>query len=138
MADTVESGGWLCYCQKGRSLMPFDSDISSDTSSGTVADVEVGTQTAHVSDDEVVEVAPIWLQRISLFVLVLFCVYLGVLVTILPWWTRIWDHNDFIQARPALSMVLHMGAVRGLISGVGLLDIWIGISEAIHYRDHRA
>jgi len=33
--------------------------------------------------------------------------------------------------------VLHNGAVRGLISGVGLLDIWIGVSEAIHYRDHR-
>jgi hypothetical protein len=32
--------------------------------------------------------APVWLQRLSLFVLVLFCVYLGVLVMILPWWTR--------------------------------------------------
>ena len=82
-------------------------------------------------------IAPIWLQRTSLFVLVLFCVYLGVLVTILPWWTRIWDHNLFIQSRPALAAVLRMGAVRGLISGVGLLDIWIGVSEAIHYRDHR-
>jgi hypothetical protein len=27
--------------------------------------------------------------------------------------------------------------VRGLISGLGLLDIWIGVSEAVHYRDHR-
>jgi hypothetical protein len=82
-------------------------------------------------------VAPIWLQRTSLFVLVLFCVYLGVLVTILPWWIKVWDHNLFIQARPQLAAVLRMGAVRGLISGVGLLDIWIGVSEAIHYRDHR-
>lgn len=81
--------------------------------------------------------APIWLQRTSLFVLVLFCVYLGVLVTILPWWTKVWDHNLFIQSRPALAVVLRNGAVRGLISGVGLLDIWIGVSEAIHYRDHR-
>jgi len=32
--------------------------------------------------------APVWLQRLSLFVLVLFCVYLGVLVMVLPWWTR--------------------------------------------------
>ncbi|HUD22001.1 MAG TPA: hypothetical protein VMQ60_04090 [Acidobacteriaceae bacterium] len=82
-------------------------------------------------------VAPIWLQRTSLFVLVLFCVYLGVLVTILPWWTKVWDHNLFIQSHPALAAVLRNGAVRGLISGVGLLDIWIGVSEAIHYRDHR-
>ena len=81
--------------------------------------------------------APVWLQRLSLFVLVLFCVYLGVLVMILPWWTRIWDRNEFILARPWLAAILHNGAVRGMISGLGLLDIWIGISEAVHYRDYR-
>src|ERR1700727_446497 len=80
---------------------------------------------------------PIWLQRLSLFVLVLFCVYLGVLVMILPWWSRIWDRNEFILARPWLAAILHNGAVRGIISGLGLLDIWIGISEAVHYRDYR-
>lgn len=83
-------------------------------------------------------VAPVWLQRLSLLVLVLFCVYLGVLVTILPWWTRVWDHNLFFQSRPALAAVLHTGAMRGIISGLGLLDIWIGVSEAVHYREHRA
>lgn len=81
--------------------------------------------------------APVWLQRISLFVLVLFCVYLGVLVMILPWWSRIWDNNMFIQSHPLLASVLHNGAVRGIISGLGLLDVWIGISEAVHYRDYR-
>ena len=82
-------------------------------------------------------VAPVWLQRMSLLVLVLFCLYLGVLVTVLPW-IRVWDNNMFINSRPALAAVLHNGAVRGLISGIGLMDIWIGLSEAIHYRDHRA
>jgi len=81
--------------------------------------------------------APVWLQRVSLFVLVLFCIYLGVLVTVLPWWTRVWDHNMFLAARPTLAHVLHNGYVRGIISGLGLLDIWIGISEAIHYRDYK-
>ncbi len=32
---------------------------------------------------------------------------------------------------------MRLGPVRGIISGLGLLDIWIGISEAIHYRDQR-
>jgi hypothetical protein len=84
------------------------------------------------------KVAPLWLQRLSLLILVVFCVYLGVLVTILPWWTRVWDQNMFILAHPRLAAVLHHGAVRGFISGLGMLDIWIGISEAVHYRDHRA
>lgn len=81
--------------------------------------------------------APVWLQRMSLFVLVLFCVYLGVLVMVLPWWPRMWDQNMFVEARPQLAAVLHNGAVRGLISGLGVLDIWIGISEAVHYRESR-
>ncbi len=80
---------------------------------------------------------PIWLQRLSLFVLVLFCVYLGVLVMVLPWWTRIWDHNALMDAHPPIAAFLRNGAVRGIISGLGLLDIWIGISEAVHYRDYR-
>ncbi len=80
---------------------------------------------------------PVWLQRLSLFVLVLFCVYLGVLVMVLPWWPRIWDHNMLISAHPAIAAILRNGAVRGIISGFGLLDIWIGISEAVHYRDYR-
>ena len=94
---------------------------------------ESGSRPEHQSG----RAAPIWLQRLSLCVLVLFCIYLGVLVLILPWSTRIWDHNQLINSRPWLSAFLHNGAVRGLISGLGLLDIWIGISEAVHYRDHR-
>lgn len=81
--------------------------------------------------------APVWLQRLSLFVLVLFCVYLGVLVMLLPWWTKVWDHNLFFLSHPTLGTILRNGAVRGMISGLGLLDIWIGISEAVHYRDYR-
>ena len=82
-------------------------------------------------------IAPIWLQRLSLFVLVLFCVYLGAIVTVLPWWSSVWDHNLFFTSHPRLWAVLRLGPTRGVISGMGLLDIWIGISEAIHYRDQR-
>jgi hypothetical protein len=79
----------------------------------------------------------LWLQRVSLFILVLFCVYLGAIVTVLPWpWLMdVWDHNNYFQAHPELWAILRLGPVRGIISGLGLLDIWIGISEAIHYRE---
>lgn len=81
--------------------------------------------------------APLWLQRLSLVILVLFCVYLGVVITVLPWWTSVWDHNLFFTSHPWLWAILRLGPVRGVISGVGLLDIWIGISEAINYRDDK-
>jgi len=110
--------------------MPLDVHVSSDNPDAP-AHAEFAEQ--HTSS----AIAPVWLQRLSLFVLVLFCVYLGVLVMVLPWWTKIWDNNLFINSRPALAAVLHTGAVRGLVSGLGLLDIWIGVSEAVHYRDQR-
>jgi hypothetical protein len=121
--------------------MPFDAHIPSEDLAAPSAPPQLpNAETAPAQaapEPGTGAVAPIWLQRLSLFVLVLFCVYLGVLVMILPWWTRVWDHNLFIQSRPALAAVLRNGAVRGLISGLGLLDIWIGVSEAIHYHDHR-
>jgi len=81
--------------------------------------------------------APVWLQRLSLVVLVVFCLYLGSMVAILPWWTRVWENNTIVLDHPQLAAFLRRGAVRGVLSGIGLLDIWIGISEAIHYRDYR-
>ena len=81
--------------------------------------------------------APVWLQRLSLAVLVIFCLYLGLLMAWLPWWTDMWDRNALLLRHPAVHTILVRGPVRGLISGLGLLDLWIGISELIHYRDYR-
>jgi hypothetical protein len=118
--------------------MELESHVSSDPSGASPGPFPPESKPMETSQSQASgTVAPVWLQRLSLFVLVLFCVYLGVLVTILPWWPSIWDRNLFIQSRPALAAVLHNGAVRGLISGFGMLDVWIGISEAVHYRDHR-
>ncbi len=81
--------------------------------------------------------APIWLQRMSLMVFVLFCFYIGGLMTVLPWWAKFWDQNGWLMAHPAVDGLLMQGWVRGLVSGIGLVDVWIGISELIHYRDYR-
>jgi len=87
---------------------------------------------------EVPPPAPVWLQRMSLLVLVLFCFYIGTLLAVLPWWPRYWDHNGWLLAHPGIEAVLNHGWVRGLVSGIGLIDIWIGVSELVHYRDFRS
>jgi hypothetical protein len=81
--------------------------------------------------------APIWLQRMSLLVLVLFCFYIGGLLAILPWSPRYWDQNAWLLSHPTLQTLLGKGWVRGTVSGLGLLDIWIGISELLNYKDLR-
>lgn len=88
-------------------------------------------------NDEQAVPAPVWLQRLSLGVLVIFCLYLGLLIALLPWWKEMWDRNPLLLRHPALRAFLMKGTVRGLISGLGVLDLWIGISELIHYRDYR-
>ena len=82
--------------------------------------------------------APIWLQRVSLMVLVVFCLYLGGLLVYLPWWKAMWDHNAFLLDFPRLHHYLVQGPVRGLVSGLGLLDLWIGLSEIVHYQEYRS
>ena len=81
--------------------------------------------------------APVWLQRMSLLVLVLFCFYIGGLLAVLPWSPRYWDQNGWLLAHPAVQAVLGQGWVRGLVTGVGLIDIWIGVSELLHYQDYK-
>jgi len=81
--------------------------------------------------------APVWLQRISLIVLVVFCFYIGGLMAWLPWQQRLWDQNAWLLAHPAVEAVMQLGWVRGLVTGIGLIDIWIGVSELLHYRDYR-
>jgi len=82
--------------------------------------------------------APVWLQRVSLVVLVIFCFYVGGLLMLLPWWPRYWEQNGWLMSHPAMDAVLQRGWVRGVISGIGMLDMWIGVSEVVHYRDYRA
>jgi hypothetical protein len=113
--------------------MPVQPQLFPDSPPAAQQPVQPGTPV-----QEPTSVAPIWLQRLSLFILVVFCIYLGAIVAVLPWWTSVWDHNLFLTAHPAVWAILRTSAVRGVISGVGLLDIWIGISEAIHYHDQRS
>ncbi len=81
--------------------------------------------------------SPLWLQRLSLVILVVFCLYVGLLVTLLPW-TRYWNENHYLLTWPFLGPLMNAGFTRGFVSGLGMLDIWVGISEIIHYREDRA
>jgi hypothetical protein len=76
----------------------------------------------------------IWLHRLSIVIFVIFCIELGMLLTVLPW-TRIWTDNSLISAHPPWRLVAQHNFVRGVITGLGLVDVWIGIWEAVHYRD---
>ena len=78
----------------------------------------------------------VWLHRISVFLFVLVSAVAGVLLIILPW-TPEWTDNYLLLSFPALRSVVSNGFFRGLCSGLGLLDIWIGFWEALHYHEQQ-
>lgn len=76
----------------------------------------------------------LWMHRISLVIYVIFCIEIGMLLAILPW-TRVWTENGLVVAYPIIKAFLVQNFVRGAVTGIGLLDIWLGIWEAVHYRE---
>ena len=76
----------------------------------------------------------LWMHRVLILLFVFFCAAIGVLLVILPWRPE-WTDNYFLFGSPGLRTFVSNGFVRGLCSGLGLLDIWIGFSEAVHYHD---
>jgi hypothetical protein len=75
-----------------------------------------------------------WLQRLWLVVFVLFCLEVGIILTVLPW-TRLWSDNSLLVPFPAVKEFLSQNFVRGLVTGLGLVNIWMGVVEAITYRE---
>jgi hypothetical protein len=77
---------------------------------------------------------PPWLVRAELYLRVLLRMYIGLAVCYAPWSPFFWDQNPLWVQFPNLAVYAANGAVRGLISGLGLLNLWIAFKDAMHYR----
>jgi hypothetical protein len=76
----------------------------------------------------------IWMTRIRALLFVTLCATFGVLLLILPW-TPKWTDNPLLLSFPTLRDFVSSGFVRGIASGLGILDLWLGFWEAIHYHE---
>ncbi len=52
---------------------------------------------------------------------------MGAMLFYLPW-TGIWEQNYFLSHFPSLMRILLHPSVRGVVSGLGILDIFLAIS----------
>jgi hypothetical protein len=78
---------------------------------------------------------PRWLIRAELFLRVMLRIYIGLAVCYAPWSPLFWDQNPLFVQFPTLSIYAANGAVRGIISGLGLLNLWIALKDAIGNRN---
>jgi len=79
-------------------------------------------------------VARLWLRRIGVLLFVFLCATLGVTLMILPWRPE-WSENPLLLPYPTLRAMVSSGFARGLATGLGVLNVWIGFWEAIQYRE---
>src|SRR5450631_1712263 len=88
---------------------------------------------------------PRWLESAELFLRVLLRMYIGLAICYAPWsgriltflpWSRVlWDENPLFVQFPLLAVYASNGAVRGVVSGLGLLNLLIAFHGAMHHRD---
>ena len=76
----------------------------------------------------------VWAARSSLVTYVIFCVWVGMMLAVIPW-TAAWVNNGLVADHPFLRFLVEADFTRGLVTGFGLVDIFLGIWEAVHYRD---
>jgi hypothetical protein len=78
---------------------------------------------------------PRWLERTELFLRVLLRMYVGLAALFVPWWHSVWDPNPLFLRFPSLGDFATLGAVRGIVSGLGLLNLWIAFQNVISRKD---
>lgn len=77
---------------------------------------------------------PHWLLYLELSVRVVVRLYLGLVILVLPW-THFWSDNPLFLRVPHLASLAVSGITRGVISGLGLLNLWIALVDAIHHKE---
>lgn len=122
--------------------MNLDPNTSFSHPSAQLAESKLpnGAPQAEVCEEHSASVAPrtgvrLWAHRLAVLLFVFFCATLGVVLVVFPWRDEWWVNNSLLVGYPALQDFMSNGFVRGLCSGLGLLDIWIGFSEAVHYHE---
>jgi len=84
-------------------------------------------------------------SRLSVIFYVILCLEIGIVLTVLPWvphgWLGLsdWGNNYFLwlaahKTGYGLQRVVASGWVRGAVSGIGILNVAMGIWELINFR----
>ena len=74
-----------------------------------------------------------WYQKVSAVVFITFCLEIGMYLLIVPW-TESWDGNYFSALLPHMKTYWDNLYVRGAVSGLGAVNLYISLSEIFRLR----
>src|SRR5882672_5569228 len=66
-----------------------------------------------------------WLRRVGVLFFVFLCATIGVMLMILPWRPE-WADNHLLMPFPTLFAIFSNSFTRGVCTGLGVLNVWIG------------
>lgn len=67
------------------------------------------------------------MNRLLAVAFILFCFEIGLFLVFVPW-SNLWEHNLLLLYVPMRGLLLN-NFVRGAVSGLGLIDLLLGLSE---------
>jgi len=84
-------------------------------------------------------------SRLSVIFYIILCLEIGIVLTVLPWvphgWLGLsdWGNNYFLllaahKAGYGIQRFIASGWVRGAVSGLGIVNLTMGIWELVHFR----
>jgi hypothetical protein len=76
----------------------------------------------------------IWRHRLLTAWIVIFFIEIGMILVVVPW-TYVWSDNKLLLMHPGWRQFVTNGFTRGVVTGLGLINVWIGIWEAVHFND---
>jgi hypothetical protein len=78
--------------------------------------------------------------KLTVIVYILICFEVGIMLVVLPWLPSYWDDNFFLYFitgklnSPGLQSFLTSGWMKGLVTGLGLVNIGAGVWDIIKFR----
>ena len=72
------------------------------------------------------------MNRVIAVAFILFCFEIGLFLMFVPW-SALWEHNVFLAYSLRLRGFLLNNFVRGAVSGLGGIDVLLGLSELRYF-----
>jgi|SRR5581483_9073292 len=120
--------------ERGRANLGTADPLDNSPSGPVLAYVRPVAQPSQPQSSVLEKRRSVWPRRLMLIIFVVFCMEVGIMLVVLPW-KPLWTNNPLVLRFPMLRAFLGAYFVRGLFSGLGLIDLWIGIWEAVHYAE---
>jgi hypothetical protein len=74
-----------------------------------------------------------WYHKFSAIVFIAFCLELGLFLLVFPW-SPLWDRNFFSALAPVWRQYWDNAYLRGAVSGLGVLNVYISLAEIFRLR----